>query len=63
MRTINSTFQGLLNGLPLLLRKEPLCKKPLKVKHRVVKLQLLEINVGENKKNIISKCNVKLSER
>lgn len=41
------------------MRKEPLCKKPLEVKHRVLKLKLLEM--GENMK--ISKCNVKFAGR
>lgn len=63
METTNITFQGLLNGMSLLLGKEPLCKKPLKAKHGVLKLKLLEINVGENKRNITSKCDVKLAER
>lgn len=43
----------------MLLGKEPLCKMPFKVKHRVLKLNLLDINMSENKKNIINKCNVK----
>lgn len=63
METTNITFQGLLNGIPLLYGKEPLCKKPLKVKHRTLKLKLLEINVGKTKKNTVSKRNVKLAER
>lgn len=41
----------------MLLGKETLCKMPFKVKHRV--LNLLDINMSENKKNIMSKCNVK----
>jgi len=63
METTNITFQCPLNGMPLLLGKESLCKKPLKVKHRILKLRLLEVNVGENKRNIISKCNVKCTEK
>lgn len=43
----------------MLLGKEPFCKTLFKVKHSVLKLNLLDINMGENKKNIISKCNVK----
>lgn len=41
--------------------KNPFVKSLLK--HRVLKLKLLEINVGENNKNIISKCNVKHAEK
>lgn len=42
-------------------RKNPFVK--ILLKHRVLKLKLLEINVGEDKKNTISKCNVKHAEK
>lgn len=55
MEISSITFQDLLTSMPVVLGMSPFPKCLSKVKHRVLKLKLWEVNEAENKKNITSK--------